>query len=86
MFLQKSNSSRNIGESGLSQLVMGVVNGVVRHAGMSGNALLDRMTGFAGWTGRDFLDKIDKINEIGGERKAVTGGGLLVAGFCSGGL
>jgi hypothetical protein len=53
---------------------------------MSGNALLDRMTGFAGWTGGDFLDKIDKINEIGGERKAVTGGGLLVAGFCSGGL
>ena len=32
------------------------------------------------------LDKIDKINEIGGERKAVAGGGSLVAGFCSGGL
>ena len=32
------------------------------------------------------LDKIDKINEIGGERKAVAGGGSLVVGICSGGL
>ena len=36
--------------------------------------------------GRGFLDKINKINEIGGRQEAVTSSGSLVAGICSGGL
>jgi hypothetical protein len=35
---------------------------------------LDRRTGTSGET-RSFLDKINKIDKIGGRGKAVTGGG-----------
>jgi len=61
---------------------------------MGGKAILDRMTGFAGWTGGDFLTKLTKLTdpERSGERQTkfarrvsrasqfVGGSGKAVAG------